>query len=74
MIGRLSTVVVRRGFSQSAVRAGGHGPPTAQDMLPFNPFQNKWKLMVKMGFFIGSGFFLPFYTVYSNLKNQAEST
>uniref|UniRef100_H2ZFB7 Uncharacterized protein n=1 Tax=Ciona savignyi TaxID=51511 RepID=H2ZFB7_CIOSA len=72
MIGRLSTIVARRGFSQSARRAGGHGPPTAKDILPFNPFQNKWMLMVKMGAFIGSGFILPFYTIYSNLKRQSE--
>jgi len=63
------TVALRRGFYQSAIRRG-HAKPTAQDMLPFNPFQNKWILLAKISLFFGVAFNAPFFLVRTGLKKK----
>ncbi|XP_077974718.1 cytochrome c oxidase subunit 7C, mitochondrial-like [Styela clava] len=70
MLLQRSSNLIRRGLMTSARRAGGHGKPTAQDVLPFNPFQNRWKLLAKMGLYMGTGFGLPFFAVYFQLRKK----
>lgn len=48
-----------------------HVYESARDLLPFNPFQNKWLLTVKASIYIGSVFSIPFWFVYWNTKKSA---
>ncbi|XP_077974372.1 cytochrome c oxidase subunit 7C, mitochondrial-like [Styela clava] len=70
MLTRRFAPIVRRGFSTTIRRNGGHGKPTAQDMLPFDPFQNRYKLLIKMSIYIGTAFSLPFFAVYFQLRKK----
>lgn len=66
-------VLLRRGFKSS----GGAKPiqympaNSAQNLLPFNPYQNRWALLFKIGLIYGSGFALPFFVmVFTNWKKN----
>ncbi|CAL8083391.1 unnamed protein product [Orchesella dallaii] len=61
-----------RSFMTSALRRGGDhhdvgGVPGAN--LPFG-IQNRWKLAVYMGAWLGSGFAVPFILVRHQLKKK----
>merc|ERR1712002_900885 len=72
MLGRVSSVVLRRCYSGGASGNITYLPAnSAQNLLPFNPYQNKWGLLTKIGIFAGSGFALPFVVmVFTNWKKN----
>ncbi|XP_066459061.1 cytochrome c oxidase subunit 7C, mitochondrial [Eleutherodactylus coqui] len=59
---------VRR-LSTSVVRRSGHYPEGPGSTLPFS-IENKWKLLVGMAIFCGSGFTLPFLIIRHQLLKK----
>ena len=72
MIGRSAALLFRRGLRTAGGRQMVEYMPanTAKDMLPFNPFQNEWLLLLKIGIYSGSAFGTPFFMVWWGLKKK----
>merc|ERR1711955_16118 len=70
---KMRGVVLRRGFQSSGGAKQIQYLPanSAQNLLPFNPYQNRWGLLLKIGLIYGSGFALPFFVmVFTNWKKN----
>uniref|UniRef100_UPI00358DFED7 cytochrome c oxidase subunit 7C, mitochondrial n=1 Tax=Myxine glutinosa TaxID=7769 RepID=UPI00358DFED7 len=67
MLPRMSAQFIRR-FGTSMVRRVHYAEGPGQN-IPFS-VENKWRLLVVMSLFMGSGYFIPFFMVRYQLKKS----